>query len=240
LRQINCSALLEIIQGDAIEELLRMTGADGRDWTDEPVPFSEDDVLLPWLDADEPLEEDRPSGLRRLWLPIAAGAILAAVAGGTYWLAGRDGAPPAAGAPPIETPEHPRSEGLANEARTATPAASPTPPPAAAKPAIEAPVATHEDPDRTNSEPGPEVAAPQPDGFIVQVGAYGSRRRAGLGWETLAGSHQVLQGVPHRVVRAIVDGKTVYRLQAVVESPSAAGELCAALQANGAECLVRN
>ena len=218
-----------------------MTGADGRDWTeDEPLPFSEDDVLLPWLDADEPLEEHRASGLRRLWLVLAVGAVLAAVAGGIYWLAGRDGAPPATDAPPIETPERPHSEGPAYDARTAAPAASRTPLPAAAEPAVEAPVAARQAPARTGSKPAPEVAAPQPDGFIVQVGAYGSRRRAEIGWEFLSGSQQALQGVPHRVVRAVVDGKTVYRLQAVVQSSSAAGELCAALQANGAECLVRN
>jgi cell division protein FtsN len=218
-----------------------MTGADGRDWTEgETMPFSEDDVLLPWLDSDEPLEEHRASGPRRLWLLIAAGAILAAVAGGIYWLAGKDGAPPKGDVPLIETPERPRSVGPANEARTATPAASRTPLTAVVEPANEAPIMIRPDAARTSSEIGPEVAAPQLDGFIVQVGAYGSRRRAKIGWEFLTGSQQVLQGVPHRVVRAVVDGKTVYRLQAVVQSPSAAGKLCAALQANGAECLVRN
>ena len=217
-----------------------MIGADGRDWTEnEAMPFSEEDVLLPWLDSDEPLEEHRPSGLRRLWLAIAAGALLAAVAGAIYWLAGRDHALPATDAPPAETPERPRSEGLANEGRTTTPAASRTPPPYAAEPAVEAPVATRQGAALKSSEPRQAVEAPQPDGFIVQVGAYGSRRRAEIGWEFLTGSQQVLQGVPHRVVRAVVDGKAVYRLQAVVQSPSAAGELCAALQANGADCLVR-
>lgn len=216
-----------------------MTGAEGRDWTEsEPMPFSEDDALLPWLESDEPLEEHRASGPRRLWLATAAGALLAAVAGGIYWLAGGDDAPPATDAPPIETPHGPR-EGPANEDRTATPAASRTPSPTAVEPAVEAPVATRQGAARTSSEPGPAVAAPQPDGFIVQVGAYGSRRRADIAWESLTGSQPVLQGVPHRVVRAVVDGKTVYRLQAVVPTSSAGGELCAALQANGADCLLR-
>jgi hypothetical protein len=241
LRQVNGSALLEVNPGPRHQGALRMTGADGRDWTrDEPMPFSEDDVLLPWLESDEPLEEPRASGPRRLWLATAAGALLAAVAGGVYWLAGEGDAPPATEASPIETLERPRNEGPANGVRTATPSASRGPQPAAAEPAVEAPVATRQGAASTSIEPGPAVPAPQPDGFIVQVGAYGSRRRADIGWEFLTGSQPVLQGVPHRVVRAVVDGKTVYRLQAMVESPSAAGELCAALQANGAECLVRN
>lgn len=217
-----------------------MTGADGRDWTEgEPMPFAEDDVLLPWLGPDEPLEEHRAPGPRRIFLLIVVGVILAAVAGGIYWLAGRDEGPPVADAPPSEAPERSRSEVAGNEDRTATPAANRTPSPAAVKPATEASVAAHHDAPRENSEPRHEVVAPEPEGFIVQVGAYGSRRRAALGWETLAGSHQVLQGVSHRVVQAVVDGKTVYRLQAVVPSSSAAGELCAALQANGADCLKR-
>jgi cell division protein FtsN len=212
-----------------------MTGAEGRDWAEsEPMPFAEDDVLLPWLGSDEPLEEHRAPGPRRILLFILAGVLLAAVAGGIYWLAGRDGGPPVA-----EAPERPRSEDAGNEHRTATPAASGMPSPAAVKPAMGAPVAARQDAARANSEPRQVVVAQEPEGFVVQVGAYGSRRRAELGWETLAGSHQVLQGVPHRVVQAVVDGKTVHRLQAVVQSSSAASELCAALQANGADCLIR-
>jgi len=218
-----------------------MTGAEGRDWTEDgPMPFSEDDVLLPWLESDEPLEEQRPSGSRRLWLATAAGALLAAVAGGIYWLAGGDDAPPATDARPSETPEHQSSEGAVNEDHAAAPAASLVPSPAPLRPATEAPVAVRQEAARATSERRQEVVAPEPKGFFVQVGAYGSRRRAETGWEFLTGSQPVLQGVPHRVVRAVVDGKTVYRLQAMVESPSAAGELCAGLQANGADCLVRD
>ena len=217
-----------------------MTGAEGRDWAEgEPMPFAEDDVLLPWLGSDEPLEEHRAPGPRRILLFILAGVLLAAVAGGIYWLTGSDGGPPVAEAPPSETPERPRSEVAGNEGRTATPAASLMPSPAAVKPAMGAPVAARQDAARANSEPRQVVVAQEPEGFVVQVGAYGSRRRAELGWETLAGSQQVLQGVPHRVVQAVVDGKTVHRLQVVVQSSSAASELCAALQANGADCLIR-
>jgi hypothetical protein len=217
-----------------------MTGAEGRDWTEDgPMPFSEDDVLLPWLESDEPLEEHRASGLRRLWLAIAAGALLAAVVGGIYWLAGGDDAPPATDAPPSDTPERQSSEGAVNEDHAATPAASLAPSPAPLKPATEAPVAVRQEAARATSERRQEVVAPEPKGFFVQVGAYGSRERAELGWQTLTGSHQVLQSVPHRVVQAVVDGRTVYRLQAVAQSASAAGELCAALQSNGADCLRR-
>ena len=38
----------------------------------------------------------------------------------------------------------------------------------------------------------------------------------------------------------VADGSTVYRLQAVAGSTSAARELCSALKANGADCQVKN
>ena len=149
-----------------------MTGAEGRDWAKgEPMPFAEDDVLLPWLGSDEPLEEHRAPGPRRILLFILAGVLLAAVAGGIYWLTGSDGGPPVAEAPPSETPERPRSEVAGNEDRTATPAASRMPSPAAIKPATNASVAARHDAPRANREPRHEVVAPEPEGFIVQLGA---------------------------------------------------------------------
>jgi cell division protein FtsN len=87
---------------------------------------------------------------------------------------------------------------------------------------------------------GDEDEAPAASGVGVQVGAYASRERAELGWQTLVGRHEVLQGVSHRVVQGTVDGSTVYRLQAVAGSSASARQLCDALKANGADCQVKN
>src|SRR5690606_38977568 len=77
-------------------------------------------------------------------------------------------------------------------------------------------------------------------GVGVQVGAYSSRESAEQGWQLLASRHEVLQGVNHRVQEGTVDGSQIFRLQAVASSTAAARDLCNALNANGADCQVKN
>src|SRR5262249_6738777 len=78
--------------------------------------------------------------------------------------------------------------------------------------------------------------SPGPSGIGVQVGAYSRRDQAEAGWQQLSGRLAPLQGRSHRVVEGVVDGTTVYRLQAVAGSVAEADTLCRAIKAAGGDC----
>lgn len=73
----------------------------------------------------------------------------------------------------------------------------------------------------------------------VQVGAYGSQKRAEEGWQQLSRSSSALDGVRYRIVKGQADIGTVYRLQALAGSRAAADKLCNALKADGLPCQVK-
>lgn len=88
--------------------------------------------------------------------------------------------------------------------------------------------------------PDPQPAEPAtPSGIGVQVGAYNSRAAANTGWAVLRGQTDVLNGVKNRIVQGVVDGSTVYRLQAVAADEPAADRLCNALKDDGLACQVK-
>ena len=73
----------------------------------------------------------------------------------------------------------------------------------------------------------------------VQVGAYGSQKRAEEGWATLSRSSAALEGVRYRIVKGQADIGTVYRLQALASDRASADRLCNALKADGLPCQVK-
>ena len=210
-----------------------MTGAERRDWTDgETIPFAEDEVLLPWLGTDEPLEERATSGRGRVLALIVGAAVLIAIACVRYWISNPEEGPVGANATPTDAMERPSIEAPGGESRISTSAPSP----AAGDLGTGLTTAASRDARHAKSEPRQADAVASPNSIGVQVGAYASRRDAELGWGTLAGTYEELRGVTHRVVEAVVGGKTVYRLQAMVPSALAARELCDDLKARGADC----
>ncbi|TRD12658.1 SPOR domain-containing protein [Erythrobacter insulae] len=76
-------------------------------------------------------------------------------------------------------------------------------------------------------------------GVGVQLAAYSSRARAEQGWSQLSRQTDALSGVRYRVVEGVVDGGTVYRLQAVANDRAAADTLCRAIKADGLDCAVK-
>jgi hypothetical protein len=107
----------------------------------------------------------------------------------------------------------------------------PAPPPAATSVQPAAPGAT---PGRLLAE-----AAGAAD-FRIQLGAFaageGTARRA---WQTLSSRHpDLLEGLTPRVDVIRKDGRNLWRLQAGPLTEARAKELCAALRARGAACLV--
>lgn len=110
-------------------------------------------------------------------------------------------------------------------APVSTPAGGPAPPPSA--PAA-APVA------------GTLIAAAQGAGYRIQLGAFGGGEQAARqAWQALRDRHpQWLGELAPRVDVVVRDGRSLWRLQAGPVSEPRARELCAALVARGADCIV--
>ena len=218
-----------------------MTSAEERDQLEvEELAFARQDARLPWLEADDEYEEPGVPASRTIAFVLAAVVVLAAIAGGGYWLLQREaGSTMVADGSTIEAPKGPYKMKPADPGGTTALGTGDTSFAVAEgrRPANR--VAGAENAALPSVEPE-DGEAPAASGVGVQVGAYASRERAELGWQTLVGRHEALQGVSHRVVQGTVDGSTVYRLQAVAGSGAAARDLCDALKANGADCQVKN
>jgi hypothetical protein len=207
--------------------------------------FGDEEVRLPWLEADDEEEEYQGYNTGQLASLFILGVLALAVIGGGIWWAvhqRKDEVLVADGsvisAPAIPYKERPKNPGgktfegtgdtsfAVSEGRTRPGKLGETP---AAKPA---------------TPPAPKAsasAAPQePAGVGVQVAAYSSRDQAEAGWTRLSGQYELLSGLRHRVVEGQADIGTVYRLQAVPGDAAAAHALCGKLKAAGLACQVKN
>ncbi|OYX91906.1 MAG: hypothetical protein B7Y74_13410 [Novosphingobium sp. 35-62-5] len=208
-----------------------------------------DEERLPWLEsADDVDDEEEDSGNGRLIGFALAGLLaLAALIGGIWYASNRNSVANNADGSLIEASKEPYkvapkdpggktfagtgdssfkvSEGekpVANLAGSASPAPAASP---SAKPSTSAAAAS--------------PAAPATGGVGVQVGAFSSKATAEAGWQKLAGNHEALKGLSHRVIEGKADIGTVYRLQAVAGDGAAADALCRKLQAGGLKCQVK-
>ncbi|XUU59353.1 SPOR domain-containing protein [Erythrobacter sp. HA6-11] len=218
-----------------------------------------EDDSLPWLESDE---YDEASGeldtARIIGLVVVMLALVAVGVGGAWWFTNRDAAtehvadgstveaPPG---PYKERPEDPGGKEFAGtgsvasavgEGQTREGVLRDDPPAETAGPSI-ATLPVGETPVQTRPSPTPaEAEAPADTGGIsVQVGAYRSRERAVIGWQTLQGQTTALNGVKRRIVKGEADIGTVYRLQALPGDLAAARALCDALKADGVACQVK-
>jgi hypothetical protein len=206
----------------------------------EELAFAHEDARLPWLEADDDFDEPGMSAGRKAAFALVALLALAVIGGGTYWLVEQGSATAVvADGSTIEAPEGPYKMKPADPGGTTALGTGDTSfVVAEGRSPANRVAATQSAPEPRPDEEDSEAAAAS--GVGVQVGAYASRERAELGWQTLVGRHEALQGVSHRVVQGTVDGSTVYRLQAVTGSGAAARDLCERLKANGADCQVKN
>ena len=196
---------------------------------------------LPWLEtADGYAAEANGSPMRIALLAIAGLVLLAAIAGGVYWLQpGQTGGPNGTGelivAPKGHYKEKPADaggksfEGEGDSAFAAsegqkTGAVLAVPPTGAvtAKPAT---------PTATTSAPANAV--------LVQLGAFGDSAKAETAWTGLNKRFGFLAGMNRKIAQANVEGGgTVFRLQAVTANSTEAQQLCAKLKAAGENCLI--
>lgn len=79
----------------------------------------------------------------------------------------------------------------------------------------------------------------QPAGVGVQVGAFPSHDQAEAAWAILVRDHDVLAGVPHRVLEGRADLGAVFFLQAVPGGEGEARALCGNLTGVGVKCQVK-
>ncbi len=93
----------------------------------------------------------------------------------------------------------------------------------------------------------PPVAGPPPQApsdalplqpARIQLGAFSGVPQAEAGWVTLRAAHpQLLGGLAHRVEAVEASGRRLFRLQALLESDSAALDRCGRLRDLGQPCL---
>jgi len=200
-----------------------------------------DNDRLPWLEtADGYAAEANGSPMRTALLAVAGLVLLAAIAGGFFWLQpGQTGGPNGTGelivAPKGHYKEKPADAGgksfegegdsafAASEGqKTGAMLAVPTTGPVAAKPAT---------PTATNKAPANAV--------LVQLGAFGDSAKAEMAWTGLNKRFGFLAGMNRKIAQANVEGGgTVFRLQAVTANSTEAQQLCAKLKAAGENCLI--
>ena len=217
--------------------------------TDEELALEQEADRLPWLEADDDYEAPGVDTGRIIAFALIGVLALGAALAALWWLfsdrpeAGRlaEGSTIAAPDEPYKTrPEQPGGrevEGTGDssfrvaEGEVAEGRIGELQP---AKPSIDREQAPASG---AASDTADEAAATPVVG--VQVGAYSNRAAAESGWNQLIGRFADLQGRRYRIVQGVVDGATVYRLQAVAADIADADTLCSNLKAAGGDCQVK-
>ncbi|WP_343343652.1 SPOR domain-containing protein [Sphingomicrobium sp. XHP0239] len=211
-----------------------------------------DEDRLPWLQEVE--DDDSSGAISATKIAIGAAiviALLAAVAGTTFWL-GRDattgtatGEPELIAAPntPYKIrPDDPGGLDLSEDSGTAFATSAGEDPDArldTERLGEQAPRIEVEEPASEPATPAtPEPGAAPP--ALVQLGAYSSRAKAETGWALLSSRFPEVAALDKRIVAATVNGQQLYRLRAGAPDAAAARSACAALDAAGESCVIVN
>jgi hypothetical protein len=211
----------------------------------EELAFAQEDERLPWLEADDDIEEPGVDTGRVVAFVVGSLVVLGLVIGALWWFF-RDRSESAivADGSTIHAPAGPYKTKPANPGGSQAVGTGDTSFAVAEGQEPQGKVATGEAPrpslDRDQAGAGAPAAPAAAGGVGVQVGAYSSKDRAEAGWATLSTRYPALSGVNHRIVQATVDGATIYRLQAVAGDVKAATQLCSTLQSQGGDCQVKN
>nr|WP_298925986.1 SPOR domain-containing protein [uncultured Erythrobacter sp.] len=222
----------------------------------DELDLSETDSL-PWLEADEEEEEGGVDMAQIASFGLLLLVLLIGIVGAIYLLTNRtsDDAPIADGStieapegPIKERPEDPQGKEFAGTGNVAPAVGEGQTRDSQIGDGNSAEVAqtadaSGADGSAASDDSGEGAAATPPpastSGVGVQLAAYSSRARAEQGWSQLVRQTDTLSGVRYRVAEGVVDGATVYRLQAVASDKAAADALCRAIKADGLDCAVK-
>lgn len=217
---------------------------------DEELALAAETDRLPWLEADEEYDEPGVDAGRIIAFALIGGLLLVALLGALWWLfSERPGEAQLAEGSTIEAPDEPYKtrpespggrevEGTGDTSfRVAEGEA------AVGRIGELAPVKPAIDREQPSAAPTAAPAADEGEAAApvvgVQVGAYSNRTSAEAGWNQLIARFAALQGRRYRIVQGMVDGATVYRLQAVAADVGDADTLCSDLKAAGGDCQVK-
>ncbi len=227
---------------------------DRADLTEEPVMLADMDERLPWLESDEDHDHGGVDVGRLVALVVVALAALVGLLALLWFLskpADEAGLQPEGST--IEAPEEPYRTAPEDPGGTEVAGTGDMSFEVGEGQSRDSQLASSDSPtpsiDRTQSEatpspkpsptPSPSASASTAGGVPIQVAAYSSRARAEQGWNEVRGRYEALSGLNHRIEEAVVDGATVYRLQALAGSASAADEVCRSVRAAGGDCQVK-
>lgn len=207
--------------------------------------LGDDDVRLPWLEADD--DEDEPAGPssgQLIGLILLGLAALAVIGGGIWWIVHRDrgdaliadgGVIEAPKEPYKTAPEKPGGKTFEGTGDTSFAISKGQTRPARLGEEAPAPVKPTEAVSVKSV-----AAAPAGGGVGVQIGAYSKQTAAEEAWGRLSQQYEALAGQRHRVIEGKADIGTVYRLQAVAGDAAEARALCGRLKSAGLACQVKN
>ncbi len=220
-----------------------MISADENDDLEEIELDLSQDEALPWLESDE--EDEAAGGIDSRQIILLAGVLLLLLAIAIFaiwYFSNRSGDDtPIADGSTITAPEGPYKERPDDPGGKEFAGTGNVAPAVGEGETREGVVA-----DSNEQAAGPSIETrttddtpAEQDGVGVQVGAFGSRARAEIGWQNLTRQTSALAGVRYRVQQGEADIGTVYRLQAVAEDLAAAERLCRNLKADGIPCQVK-
>ena len=211
-------------------------------------PGFDDPDRLPWLDTADSYEDEGISPIKLAGFVLAMLALFGLIAGGIYWLQNRntgvglgDGTGELIAAPEGDYKVKPADaqgrefEGEGDVAQatadgrdvtTVKPATTGQATPIAGANAGSAAAATA------------GVAAGAAGTGLVQLGAFADTKSAEQVWTTLGTRFAFLSGYQKKITTATVEGRQVFRLNAVTADADAAQKLCAQLKAAGGDCLI--
>ena len=205
-----------------------------------------EDDSLPWLETADDYDKPDGPGAGKIVLLVVAGLVLiAVVVGGIY--AFNEGQQEQSGSGELiaaqegnykVAPEDPQGKQFEGEGDAAFAASEGKSRESNAVPAKAAPPEPKASPTATASSSAAGNSAPSSGGVLVQLAALNSEAAAEQQWSKLSGQYEYLKDLRHRIVKAEVEGRTVYRLSAVSSDRANANSLCNRIKSDGGSCLI--
>ncbi len=209
---------------------------DGRSQADEHSNFDDPD-RLPWLETGDDEYEEGTSIGRTIALVVGLLLLLVLIVGGIYWFQNRDTGLDAGSGEVIAAPEgdykvkpaDPEGRDFEGEGDVAH---------ATAEGRTEGSDGMKGAPAQPSAQSGADGDASAAGSGRVQLGAFAEQQAADSLWTALSSRYDYLTSYKKSVSEATVEGRKIYRLNAVTSDAESAASLCAKLKKSGVSCLI--